>query len=228
MNELPLIRQKAGEAGPAREAAAALSPQQRRALVWAWFGEIFANQPTLETVASYRRGHGAAWLDELLEDKVLAEGIAGMIEVLAAPVEDGKLVATLGIAFNRLFAGLGGPATVAPYESAYRGNGRLFQQPVSEMNALMADCGLMVGIGCVEPADHISIELTLKSHFLFSADPASLAMLERLQGWVPAFCSDCIAGDRSGFWAGAARALAALTAQAAAHAGHISRTSHGG
>lgn len=174
----------------------------KRTLVWAWLGEIFSRQPSLEAIALYRRGPGAVWLNELREDTILAEGVAGMIKAPTTPVEDGQLIATLGIAFNRMFAGIGGRATVPPYESAYHGNGRLFQQPFSEMKALMVKFGLTTRDGCVEPADHISIELALMSHLLFAASPASLAMLKRLQGWVPAFCADCIVRDTSGFWAG--------------------------
>ncbi len=215
-------------AAPLSDGVAVLPEMRKRALVLAWLAEVFSRQPTLEAVVSYRRGQGADWLDELHEDPLLAEGIAGMIAALAAPIEDEKLVAAVGLAFNRLFVGMGGHATVAPYESAYRGNGRLFQQPFTEMNALMAELGLTVADGCAEPADHISIELALTSHLLLAASPASQAMLERLQGWVPAFCADCIARDTSGFWAGAARALAALTAQGSPYADHGPVPTQGG
>ena len=201
---------------------------QKRVLVWGWLAEIFSKPPTLETLASYRSGPGADWLNDLGDDPLLAEGVAGMARALASPEDNDRLVATLGVAYNRLFVGIGGFATVAPYESAYRGNGRLFQQPFSEMNALMAELGLTVAEGCAEPADHISIELALMSHLLFAADPASQAMLERLQGWVPAFCADCIAKDTSGFWAGAAQALAAMVAQENPYADHGPIPTQGG
>jgi len=208
--------------------AAGLNELHDQALVWGWLSAIFANPPSLEVVSSYRHGQGAGWLTELGGKPELAGGIARMTAALADPMPDDRLVATFGTAFNRLFVGIGGGSTVAPYESAYRGNGRLFQQPFTEMNDLMREFGLTPGEGCVEPADHISIELALMSHLLFSADPASQAMLERLQGWVPAFCADCIATDTSGFWAGAAQALAALTAQQNPYADHGPMPTQGG
>lgn len=190
-----------------------LPERHGQALVWGWLCEIFAGPPSLDAVNSYRRGRGAEWLAQLSERTELAEGIARMAGALADPMPDDRLVAALGITFNRLFVGIGGRSTVAPYESAYCGNGRLFQQPFTEMNALLRELGLTLGDGCVEPADHISIELALVSHLLVAENPASQAMLERLRGWLPAFCADCIAKDTSGFWAGAAQALAALAAE---------------
>lgn len=208
--------------------AAIPSGMDKQALVWGWFAEIFSNPPSLETLVSYRHGRGAEWLADLYEMPELTEGIACMIGTLAEPTADDRLVVTLGTTFNRLFVGVGGRSTVAPYESAYRGNGRLFQQPFTEMNALMREFGLTLGDGCAEPADHISIELALMSHLLFAADPASQTMLERLRGWVPAFCADCIATDTSGFWAGAAQALAALTARQGPYVDHRPMPTQGG
>lgn len=224
----PLHSRPIATTSPAPEAAAILAEDRQQALVWAWLAQMFSTPPTPDTIASYRGGAGAAWLEELGGRPPLASGIAGMAKALAAPLDDAGLAAALGLAFNRLFTGIGGHMMIAPYESAYRGNGRLFQQPFSEMNAFMSRFGLTVADGCAEPADHISIELALMSHLLFAADPASQAMLERLQGWVPAFCADCIARDTSGFWAGAAQALAALAAQQDPYADHGPIPTQGG
>ncbi len=168
--------------------------------------------PTREAIGDYRRGERAVWLSRLEEDPDLGPGIGAIAAVLASDEDDAAMTSHLGIAFGKLFDGIGGPYTVPPYESAYCGTGHLFQAPVSEMKQLIAESGLSVDSGFAEPADHLSIELTLAAHLLSTGGPQADQMLWRLRNWVPAFCSSCIAADATGFFAGAARALDGLVA----------------
>ena len=187
-------------------------PTGDRSLAFALLADVFLTPPTCEVVGDYRRGVRADWLALLEEDTDLGPGIGAITAALAAEYDDAAMSSRLGIAFGGLFDGIGGPHTVAPYESAYCGTGHLFQAPVSEMKQLIAETGLSIDSGFAEPADHLSIELTLAAHLLFTGSPQADQMLWRLRNWVPAFCSSCIAGDATGFFAGAARALDGLIA----------------
>ena len=193
---------------PDAEMATALTAQ--RALAFSWLADVFLVPPTRETVASYRRGDRVAWLAELEGDDDLATGIRAVMTALNAEVDDEDMTSHLGIAFGRLFAGIGGPNTVAPYESAYCGNGHLFQAPVSEMKQFIAETGLSVDRSVGEPPDHLSIELTFAAHLIFAGHPRAEEMLGRLQNWIPRFCADCVCRDATGFYAGAALALDGL------------------
>lgn len=195
----------AGIADPAVSDEGAL-----RAFVWTWLGSLFATAPDVAAVAAYRRGDGAGWLARLAAVEGLADGVAAMREALAGDRSDAEVTAAICTAYGRLFLGIGGPDTVAPYESGWRGDGRLFQAPTGEMETLLAAHDLSVG-GC-EPADHLSVELALMAHLTFAGDPDAAVLLDRIEDWVPAFCADCMTRDRSGFWAGAASVLAALIA----------------
>ncbi|WP_415914814.1 TorD/DmsD family molecular chaperone [Rhodopseudomonas palustris] len=175
-----------------------------------WLAAVFAAPPSRDSVASYRRGEAAVWLGELARQHDLAEGVAQIRDVLAAELDDEALTARLGIAFGRLFSGIGGPDAIAPYESAFRCGGRPFQAPTAEMDALLAAHDVSVATGLAEPADHVSVELSLLSQLIATDDPGRFALQQRLCGWIPDFCAACHVRDHRGFWGGAAMLLTAL------------------
>jgi TorA-specific chaperone len=140
------------------------------------------------------------------------DGLAPLLAALAEPEDDAALALRLERTFGILFLGLAGPQTVPPYESAWRGNGRLFQQPVADMNALLAALDVHVGLAG-EPADHIAIETELLARLIAAGHPARAALAERLAAWLPAFQDALVVTDPSGFYAGAATALLAAVAR---------------
>lgn len=97
----------------------------------AWLAEVFIAPPSAPEIGAYRRGEAAAWLASLAADPDFAPGAAAMRQALAGEGSDEALAARLGTAFNRLFLGFGGRRTVVPCESAWRGNGRLYQAPAA-------------------------------------------------------------------------------------------------
>lgn len=180
------------------------------AWIFEWLAALFAAPPSPEAVAAHRRGPTSDRMVRLAADPALAAGIAAMRVDLVRPIDDAALTAEFGRTYGRLFEGIGGPGTVAPYESAHRCGGRLFQAPTSEMEALLAAHDLSVSAATAEPADHLAIELALMARFVATDDPARAAMSGRLAGWIPAFAAAVIAADVSPFWAGAARILRAV------------------
>lgn len=124
-------------------------------------------------------------------------------------------VARLNRSYCLLFLGAGGPATAAPYESAYMGSGRLYQEPAGEMAALLQRRGRRPAEDFPEAPDHLVIELALLEETLGLAAAAddsdamatAEALLARLRRWVPGFAASCRTHDTTGFYAGIAGLL---------------------
>lgn len=205
MSDLP--RTTPSDALAADGGGLALTDRRRRAWILTWIAGLFASPPSRDLVASYRRGEAAVILAELACDAELAPGILRMSAALDGDLDDDAATARLGVAHGRLFIGVGGPDTVAPYESAFRCGGRLFQAPTGEMTALLAAHDLSVAETLREPPDHLSIELALMARLIVTDHPDRPAFLERLAAWVPEFCDLVVDRDASGFWAGAAEVL---------------------
>lgn len=138
--------------------------------------------------------------------------IEAAVAVLHGLGEAEAAVPALNRAFCLLFLGAGGPSAAAPYESAYQGNGRLYQEPAAEMAALLDRRGRRPAPDFPEAPDHLAIELALLEEALRGvaagddplADATAAALLTRLRRWVPAFAAACRAHDPSGFYAAAA------------------------
>lgn len=182
-----------------------------RAAVCHWLASVFLKPPRDAEINAFRRGTAAMWLDLLAGTAELAPGVALIRSAMTSDASDSDLCARLGAAHTKLFTGAGGPLTVAPYESAYTGNGRLYQEPASEMSALLKQHGLHVDKAWAEAPDHISVELSLLAQLLTTGHQDSAVIAMRLGVWVPEFAASCAARDASGYWSGAAAILAAMT-----------------
>ncbi len=196
---------RAASAAPATSFETA-SPEERAAIL-TWLAGFFAAPPTAAVVGAHRRAAGAALLDEISGDPDLGPGLHRMRAAFAADVDDDALAAAFERVFGLLFLGIGGPGTVAPYESAHRGDGRLFQEPTAAMTHLLAGHDLAVAVG--EPADHVAIEAMLLARLVEAGHPDRGALAERLAGWIPDFAGRLATRDPTGLYAGAADALAA-------------------
>ncbi|MBB5048715.1 TorA-specific chaperone [Rhodopseudomonas rhenobacensis] len=184
--------------------------RRNRVLCLEWLASVFAAPPGYDTVVSYRSCELALWLDQLALDPAFSAGIARMQAALDPALDDDTLTARLGIGFGRLFSGIRGRDCIPPYESAFRGDGRLFQVPTAEMEALLVVHNVVIAGGLAEPADHLSVELALLARLIAADHPAARDLQLRIARWVPDFCDTCIARDRLGFWAGAAMVLEAI------------------
>lgn len=178
------------------------------AAVLALVARLFAAPPTPAIIAALRRIASGAVLAELPDDGTVLDGLAPLLAPLAEPVDATTLALDLERTFGALFLGLAGPRTVPPYESAWRGSGRLFQQPVADMTALLATLDIHAALPG-EPADHVAIETELLAHLVAIAHPARAALAERLAVWLPGFQDALVVTDPTGFYAGAATALLA-------------------
>ncbi|MEF2074772.1 molecular chaperone TorD family protein [Consotaella aegiceratis] len=154
------------------------------------------------------------------------EDLSGRVEAIVAAASalgtPQQAESALNKAFCQLFLGLGGPKSASPYESVYRGSGRLYQEPAGEMALLLRQQGMETTSEFPEAPDHLVVELALFDDALrlgtVSGDESDIAtaegLHERLRDWVPAFAQSCRNHDRTGFYAAAAVLLETLLGRA--------------
>ncbi|MGJ5178578.1 TorD/DmsD family molecular chaperone [Bradyrhizobium oligotrophicum] len=144
--------------------------------------------------------------------------LCGAISAVTSVGDAAAATSLLNAAFCRLFLGLGPSAATLPIESAHRGNGRLFQEPVSIMSDMLAAHGLCPSKNFTEPPDHLAIELSLLEQLirlqasLVEVDEraAISTLCRRLAEWTPDFAAAVAANDPTGFYAALARILVRL------------------
>ena len=192
-----------------------------RAFVYRWLAGVFARELSVEALAAYRTAEGAALLQHLARQPALAVFVR---ELLARTAGEGSLqpeARELAGAFARLFLSAGGRRSAPPYESAYTSErGLLFQEAVDRMGENLAELALTLPRDFPEPPDHIAVQLSVMAELAGRCEGlAAGEELEALVGkqqsflearlipWVPRFRDDCVAFDRSGFYAAAAGAL---------------------
>lgn len=162
-------------------------------------------------------------LSALAGDPRHAADLASAITALSVAGDGAAATAALNAAYCRLFLGLGPEPASIPIESAHHGSGRLFQQPVADIAALLAERGLSIAAGCGEPADHLSIQLALleqlirlQENVVGSDERDNIdALRRRLLTWTPHFAAAVGRADPSGFYAALARVLVRLLDDAA-------------
>jgi TorA specific chaperone len=200
----------------ARSRAAEPRDDGWNALIAEWLSGLFMAPLSANSVASYRDGLGATFLDIFADDLGCEPGAQRMRSALVTEASPAAVARKLSIAFTRLFEGVGGHRTVSLYESAYiGGSGRLFQSPVSKMEQLLREAGLSTAATSREPPDHLPIELALLAQMMrrgVGKQARRVLLDDHLLAWAPLFAGRCHDADRSGFYAGAAQVLAGFLA----------------
>lgn len=161
-------------------------------------------------------------LQALARDPAHARDLATAIAAVRSAGSVEAATTRLNVDYCRLFLGLTGSAATQPIESAHRGDGRLFQDPVDSMTTLLVERGLRPADGFVEPPDHLTIELSLLEQLLrldlglldVDESAAIETLRRRLAEWTPRFAEACRAADQTGFYAALARLLVRLLVEA--------------
>ncbi len=141
---------------------------------------------------------------------------------LRAPDGPAAVTSRLNATFCRLFLGIGGTSATQPIESAHRGDGRLFQEPVTVMSRMLAAHDLRPSEGFVEPPDHLSIELSLLEQLIrleasvvdVDEYASIITLRRRIAEWTPGFANALASHDPTGFYAALARVLVRLLEEA--------------
>lgn len=163
-------------------------------------------------------------LSALRADPRHATDLDAALAILRAAGDGVTATSALNAAYCRLFLGLGPEPASIPIESAHHGSGRLFQQPVADIAALLTAHGLTVAQGCGEPADHLSVQLALMEQLIrlqenvvgSDARATIAALRQRLLTWTPNFAAAVGRADPTGFYAALARVLVRLLEDAEA------------
>jgi TorA-specific chaperone len=204
MTDLSSVR---GRPAPA-PAALLLDATEDAASLLLLLAGLFAAPPEEGTFLSLRRGAAADLLTRLADGATLAAPIAAFRATIETPEDEAMLARRLAPVFGLLFLGLGGPSTVAPYESVHTCGGRMWQAPAGEMERLLAAHDLSAGLER-EPADHLSIETAFLARLVAIGHPDREDLARRLGAWVPTFADDLAHADGTGVFAAAARLLVA-------------------
>lgn len=157
-------------------------------------------------------------LSALADDARHAVDMRAALAALLAAGSPEAATSRLNATYCRLFLGLSGETATLPFESAHRGDGRLFQEPVAEVAEMLAAHGLCPAAGFVDAPDHLAIELALLEQLIrlegsvVGADEhaAIAALRDRLAGWAPSFAEAVTHADPTGFYAALARVLVRL------------------
>ncbi len=131
---------------------------------------------------------------------------------------DGEALGALAAEYAHLFLGAGQAPAVPPYESAYRGETRLYGTAAAEMRSLLHRWGLAAPRD-MGPEDHIAVELTLMG-VLAAREAASSdqrALNARLLNWIPEYADRVKASARLPFYPAVAAALVAFLRADQAH-----------
>jgi TorA-specific chaperone len=181
------------------------------ALIAEWLAGLYLRPLTIETVRSFRNGPGSNFLDALALQPECSVGANRMRNLLLAGDDPYEVERRLSTEFSLLFDGVGGLRTVSPYESAYSSSSnRLFQGPTSDMNELLRQAEVSVRHSFNEPADHLSIELSLLARMMRNGashwDRAALLDVHLLT-FAQKFAARCSDVDRAGFYAATAELM---------------------
>ncbi|HVI51315.1 MAG TPA: molecular chaperone TorD family protein [Candidatus Sulfotelmatobacter sp.] len=181
---------------------------EQRAQLYHWLGGLFLQPLNKERIAAHLSGPGAAFLADLEHSPAFRPALTVMTQALRVETCERNL----SQAFSLLFLGVGGPATVPPYESAFTDdNGRLFQRATRRMEDELRRLDLSVDASCAEPPDHLAVELMTMAQLIARDDRAEQArFLDRHLSWISDFTELCGRRDRSGFYAAAAQLLTAF------------------
>ncbi|TCO68260.1 TorD/DmsD family molecular chaperone [Rhodovulum euryhalinum] len=185
-------------------------PAEIEAFVAEFLGRAFLAPPDDAAVDSMTAPEATRLLREIAASLSEQDAAETMCAALTRG-PPGAVAADLARRHVGLFSGVSGPRTIPIYESAYTGGARHAAESFADLQAILRRLDLRVADDCAEPVDHLSLELALYATALRCGDgAATAAMLDRLAGWVPAFCAKVAAADPGGVYGAAARLLAAL------------------
>ncbi|WP_316858902.1 molecular chaperone TorD [uncultured Cohaesibacter sp.] len=191
----------------------------KRELVYNWLADLFARELSADMLSHYQGEEGKAFLAIMKEEASLEPLVTHFESLLSQANTLQQLHLDLAGDFSRLFHGVAGRHSAPPYQSAHMGEGsRLYQAPVSDMNALLRCLEMSLPDDFHEPSDHVSVELSVMARLVALGDEKrqSAFLQSQLASWLPSFSHAVMQGDRHGFYSHAAKALLAWLKEDAA------------
>lgn len=175
-----------------------------------WLAQQFICPPDAEHVRLARSIQGQValhWIGTALDRQDAAEGICH--ELAAGTVE--AVAVALQRRHTTLFEGIFRQRCLPPYASVWDGTGRLFGAAVDRTLHQQQTLNVHLDPGCIEPADHISIQLATLAEALRQDRTSSIAILiGDIRSWAPRFAAALTQADSNGFYGHIAQLLIAL------------------
>lgn len=135
-----------------------------------WAAALLLQPPDAAALAVYRRPEGARLLAALRSDPALGPAGRELSALIAPNARLDAAADRLATAHSRAFL-VGGPRAAPPYASVWLSpRGLLWQEPARAMVRLLAETGVVVDAGTVEPPDHLGIQLNLLAVLLERED----------------------------------------------------------
>ncbi|QCN96112.1 hypothetical protein D3093_13070 [Azospirillum argentinense] len=175
-----------------------------------WLARQFLSPPTIEQVEAARTMPGQIALRRFGEALGQPAAADALCQLLAA-----GSVADVTLAVQRrhtaLFEGIFRQRSVPPYASLWDGTGRLCGPAVDRMQAALRDLDMRVGADCVEPPDHVAIQLAALAEAMRQRRTATVAdLLDQMRVWTGRFAGALIRADGVGYYGNLARFLLSL------------------
>lgn len=172
-----------------------LAVNSQRAIIYQWFGNLFACEQTAEQLACYSNNEMNR-LYELFVQIGLDEEADRLKTALIELFKDEDVVLELSADFAQHFL-LDDKASTLPYASFYLEKGRLYGDVESKMSTFLAENFLQISADFKEPSDHLAVYLYLMSHWIIRdknysehlrIDAEQLLFLQNgLLSWLPQF-----------------------------------------
>lgn len=180
------------------------------ALMAGWFSRLFRAAPDAGFVELCRQPSFIDFMEQLGEDADREDACRRMVSTLAAGSSQ-EAADGLNRLYVRLFEGGLGRDGIGLYESAYTGSGRLFQEPVAQMQSVLRLLNMSVQPSYKEPADHLSIQLAALAAALTAGETAvATALTDRILHWTAPMAADLALRDSNGFYSATLSLLTAF------------------
>lgn len=155
------------------------------AVVIDWFARLLVAPPEQAVIGLCRSAETTMFLTEIGEKLQQSDLCRRLLDTLTNESAH-EVEYKLGYQYVMLFDGIAGPDSTPPYESFFANeNGRLWQQPDTEMRKIMSALDVSAGWRN-EPADHIALQLATLAEALRQKNGQCVHCLyERLTQWVP-------------------------------------------
>lgn len=154
-------------------------------------------------------------------DPAIADALNMIVDDLERANSLDELELELGVEFTRLFRGIKeGYSPPPPYESVYRGEGRLYGEYTLQVIREYQRNGYMPGEEHLDPPDYISVELDYMSYLagreasawrsrdkdkaLNIIDSEIHFLRDHMLAWIPRFCDVVLKESKTKFYKGVA------------------------
>ncbi|MBY6264954.1 hypothetical protein EI613_23980 [Azospirillum sp. 412522] len=175
-----------------------------------WLAQQFLSPPDVQHVEAARSMPGQIALRRI-GDRLGQPAAADALCQLLAAGSAADVTLAVERRHTALFEGIFRQRSVPPYASLWDGTGRLCGPAVDCMRAVLRDLDMHVQADCVEPPDHLAIQLAALAEAMRQRRTAAVTDLtDQMRVWTGRFAAALIRADGVGYYGNLARFLLSL------------------